>query len=237
MTEYHRPDIDPSSGTLRSNQVNVTESSDQPRRGSAQFLQKLKNGLTKKLPKRSKRTCKPPTAVHDVRNEGASSSQQVEDTLHLDPSNDNKHPTTSEIPSDSVNKGLSGEPAPQVQAASSGEEVRPDPKLVDAELQGACDGAQSMRSFGKHATAMASAVDNAPADLTAADDFETMYLQPLKIIDAVLEKITDVHPYAKMALGVLSAASKIIIAQAQRDVEMHDFEKTGRFYHTSCPIQ
>ncbi|KAG2094004.1 uncharacterized protein F5147DRAFT_417508 [Suillus discolor] len=64
---------------------------------------------------------------------------------------------------------------------------------------------------------MTSAVDNTPADLTAADDFETTYLQPLKIIDAVLEKIADVHPYAKMALGVLSAASKIIIAQAQRD--------------------
>ncbi|KAG1906639.1 uncharacterized protein F5891DRAFT_474763 [Suillus fuscotomentosus] len=74
-----------------------------------------------------------------------------------------------------------------------------------------------MRSLGKHATSMASAVDNGPADLTAADDFETTYLRPLKIIDAVLEKITDVHPYAKMALGVLSAASKIIIAQAQRD--------------------
>ncbi|KAG1901401.1 uncharacterized protein F5891DRAFT_254157 [Suillus fuscotomentosus] len=74
-----------------------------------------------------------------------------------------------------------------------------------------------MRSLGKHVTSMASAVDNGPADLTAADDFETTYLQPLKIIDAVLEKIADVHPYAKMALGVLSAASKIIIAQAQRD--------------------
>ncbi|KAG2118697.1 uncharacterized protein F5147DRAFT_832558 [Suillus discolor] len=205
------PDIDPSPGTLRFNQVNVTESSDQPRKGSARFLRKLKNGLTKKLFKRSKRARNRTTAAHNVENEGASSSQQVEDTLHLHPSNDNKHPTTSEI-RDFVNQGLAGEPDSQVQAASSGEEGKPDPHLVDAELQRACDGTQNMRSLGKHGTSMASAVDNAPADLTVADDFETTYLQPLKIIDAVLEKITDVHPYAKMALGVLSAASK-----AQRD--------------------
>jgi hypothetical protein len=81
---------------------------------------------------------------------------------------------------------------PQVQAASSGEEGRPDPQLVDAKLQGARGGTQNMRSLGKHATSVASAIDTGPADLTAADDFETTYLQPLKIIDAVLEKIADV---------------------------------------------
>ncbi|KAG1789927.1 uncharacterized protein HD556DRAFT_750281 [Suillus plorans] len=191
MTEDHRPDIDPSPRTLRSNQ-------NQPRRGSCQFLRKLKNGLTKKLPKCSKRTRNRTTAVHDVGIEEASSSQQVEDTLHLHPSNDNKHPTTSEIPSDSVNQGLSGEPAPQV-------------------FPSTCDGTQNMRSLGKHATSMTSAVENAPADLTAADNFEMKYLQRLKIIDGALKKIADVHPYTKMALGMLSAASKIIIAQAQRD--------------------
>jgi hypothetical protein len=39
---------------------------------------------------------------------------------------------------------------------------------------------------------VASAAVDAPADLDAADDFETTYLQPLKIIDVVLEKISDV---------------------------------------------
>ncbi|KAG2089322.1 uncharacterized protein F5147DRAFT_788353 [Suillus discolor] len=213
MSEDHRPDIDPPPGTSRSNEVNVAESSNQ-------FLRKLKNGLTKKLPKRFKRTRNRTTAVHSVEIEGASSSQLVEsfgflrgtqDTLHLHPSNDNKHPTTSEIPSHSVNQGLSGESASQIQA-TSGAQGGPDTQLVDAELQGAYDGTQNMQSLGKHATSMASAVYNAPADLTATDNFETTYLQPLKIVDAVLEKIANVHPYAKMALGVLSAASK-----AQRD--------------------
>jgi hypothetical protein len=64
--------------------------------------------------------------------------------------------------------------------------------LVDVELQGAYDGKENMRLLGGHATSMASAANNAPADLAAAGDFETTYLQPLKIINTVLEKISDV---------------------------------------------
>ncbi|KAG2048416.1 hypothetical protein BDR06DRAFT_999676 [Suillus hirtellus] len=104
---------------------------------------------------------------------------------------------------------LPGEPASrQVQAVPSGKEEGPDTQSVDAELQGACDSAQSMVLLGKHMTSVASAADNAPAGLDATGDFETTYLQPLKIIDGIPEKIADIHPYAKMALGVLSAASK-----------------------------
>lgn len=137
----------------------------------------------------------------------------TQDTLHLHPQNDNKHPTTSEIPSDPVNQGLPGGPAlqvfssntltffffsnsavQQVQVAHSGEEDEHDPQLVDAKLQGACDGTRSMGLLGKHATSIASDADNAPAGLAAMDDFETTYLQPLKIIDGILEKIADVWP-------------------------------------------
>lgn len=143
-----------------------------------------------KIPKRSKRTRNRTTAVQNIETEGASSSQKVEDMLHLHPSNDNKHPTTSEIPSDSMNQGLSDEPASQVQAAPSDKDKGPDPQLVDAELQGAYDGTQNIL-LGKR-DSMASAADNAPAGLATADDFETTYLQPLKIIDGVLEKIADV---------------------------------------------
>ncbi|KAG1887429.1 uncharacterized protein F5891DRAFT_1199979 [Suillus fuscotomentosus] len=244
MTGDHRPDIDPPRETSRFNQANVVESLNQPRRGPCQFLRKLKNGLTKKLPKRSKRTRNRTTVIHDVAM--ASSSQQAEDTLHLHPCNDNKHPTTSDIPSDSVNQRLPGEPAPEVQAASSGEEGRPDPQLVDAKLQGARGGTQNMRSLGKHATSVASAIDTGPADLTAADDFETTYLQPLKIIDAVLEKIADVHPYAKMALGALSAASKAqrdqsIISLLKKLAEVYRFmaqdDSLEKFESTCCIVE
>lgn len=79
---------------------------------------------------------------------------------------------------------------------------------------------------------MASAAVNAPAGLAAEDDFETTCLQPLKVIDVVLEKIADVHPYAKMALGVPSVATKIIIAQAQRDKSTTSLlKKLAEVYH------
>ncbi|KAG2099894.1 uncharacterized protein F5147DRAFT_777206 [Suillus discolor] len=184
----------------------------QPRKGFCQSLQKLKNGLTKKLPKHPKRTHNRTTAVQNVDIEGALLSQK---SRPLYPSNDNKHLTTSQIPSDSVNQGLSGEPASQ--ATPSGEEEEPDPQLVDVELQGACDGMQSMELLGKHAAPMKSAAGNASASLAVADDFEAAYLQPLKMIGSVLEKIADVHPYAKTVLGMLSAVSKIMIAQAEWD--------------------
>ncbi|KIK33455.1 hypothetical protein CY34DRAFT_18356 [Suillus luteus UH-Slu-Lm8-n1] len=75
---------------------------------------------------------------------------------------------------------------------------------------------------------MASAGVNAPVDLNAVDNSETTYLQPPKTIDTVLEKIANVHPYAQMALGALSAASKIIIAQAERDKSILSLlENTG----------
>jgi hypothetical protein len=67
--------------------------------------------------------------------------------------------------------------------------------LVQAELQRAHDGMDNMRPLGGHATSVASAAENAPAHLAAAGDFETTYLEPLKImnvINAVLEKISDV---------------------------------------------
>ncbi|KAG1866958.1 hypothetical protein C8R48DRAFT_671869 [Suillus tomentosus] len=80
----------------------------------------------------------------------------------------------------------------QVQVAPSSVEEGPDPQLIEAELQGAHEGTESMRLLGGHATSVASATSNAQAGLAAMDDFETTYLQPLKIVDVVLEKITDV---------------------------------------------
>ncbi|KAG1851441.1 hypothetical protein DFJ58DRAFT_746276 [Suillus subalutaceus] len=197
MSENHRPD--PPSGASRSSQANVRESwSAKPLRGVGQSLRKLKNGITKKLPKPFKQTRNRTTVAQNVELEGASSNQEVEDASHT---------TTSEIPCDSVNQGLSGIPALQVRAAPSGVEEGPDLQLVDAELQGAREG-------------------NASAGLAAMDDFETTYLQPLKIIDAVLEKITDVcTSVRKNGAGVLSAASKTIIAQAERDQSINSLLK------------
>ncbi|KAG1870459.1 hypothetical protein C8R48DRAFT_670822 [Suillus tomentosus] len=91
------------------------------------------------------------------------------------------------------------------------------PKSAGAELQGAREASEHMKTFGGRAKSVTSAAANAPAGLAAADGFQTNCLQFLKNSDSAIEKIANVHPYAKMALGVLSAAAKIILAQAKRD--------------------
>ncbi|KIK33456.1 hypothetical protein CY34DRAFT_99569, partial [Suillus luteus UH-Slu-Lm8-n1] len=74
-----------------------------------------------------------------------------------------------------------------------------------------------MKVLGERTTSAVSAGVNAPANLDAVDNFETTYIEPLKIADAVLDTIAKAHPYIQIAVGVLSAACKIIIAQKTRD--------------------
>ncbi|KIL56157.1 hypothetical protein M378DRAFT_539841 [Amanita muscaria Koide BX008] len=55
-----------------------------------------------------------------------------------------------------------------------------------------------------------------PAVLDKAD-MAANFLKPLKAFDSVVKGLADVHPYAKVALSVLSWASQAILAQANRD--------------------
>ncbi|KAG1901684.1 uncharacterized protein F5891DRAFT_1107771 [Suillus fuscotomentosus] len=74
-----------------------------------------------------------------------------------------------------------------------------------------------MRPLGGRVTSVVSKAEDGPKDLAAADDIPTTYLQQLKIFDTVIENLANVHPYAKMVLGMLSAASKVLLAQTERD--------------------
>ncbi|KAG2048157.1 hypothetical protein BDR06DRAFT_999836 [Suillus hirtellus] len=206
MSEDNRPDAPPETC-----EAPVRENSSQPRCRIKQTIQKSAKGVTKKLSKPFKcfRNRTPANQNADLRDASTTVVQNIE--MEASSSQKNEHLTAAQIPSDSVDQGLTGEPASQVQAAPSREEEVPDAQLADAELQGAFDRVHSMGLLGKHASSAASAAGNASADLAAAADFEKTYLQPLKIIDGVLEKIADLHPYAKMALGVLSAASKVCL--------------------------
>ncbi|KAG2029826.1 hypothetical protein BDR03DRAFT_1017894 [Suillus americanus] len=82
-----------------------------------------------------------------------------------------------------------------------------------------------MRLLGKHSTAVASTAKDGPKDLDAADNFQTTYLQPLRVFDTVIGDLANVHPYAKVVLGVLSTASKIILAQTERDQSVQSLLK------------
>ncbi|KAG2091948.1 uncharacterized protein F5147DRAFT_657781 [Suillus discolor] len=95
-----------------------------------------------------------------------------------------------------------------IQDAPSGEKQGADPQSA---LREANKAAKGMNTLSGCVTSGVSAAQNAPADLADACKVGDTYLQPLRIFDSVIRKLTDVHPYAKMTLGLLSSASKIVI--------------------------
>ncbi|KAG2054385.1 hypothetical protein BDR06DRAFT_1050198 [Suillus hirtellus] len=160
------------------------ESSVQPPNKVHRFLRKIKDGVTKKIPKRSK-------------------------NLH------------------------SRDP---VQDTSAVVQQVPDPQSVNKALQDAGHGADQMNQIWGHARPVLSAGKKGPAALDDADSIETTYLQPLRIFDTVIGTMAEVHPYAKMALGVLSCASKIILAQADRDEAVLElYKKLGQDRYLDRP--
>jgi hypothetical protein len=80
----------------------------------------------------------------------------------------------------------------QVLNAPSDAEEIPDPQLVDAELRGAHEGMESMRLLGGHFLSVASAAKDGPEDLKAVDNFQTTYLQPLRIFNNLIENLANV---------------------------------------------
>ncbi|KAG2063732.1 hypothetical protein BDR04DRAFT_1235430 [Suillus decipiens] len=162
-----------------------------PRSRFRQALQKFKN-VIKKVSKPFKRSRHRTAVVQNADHEVTSSNQNVEDVSRLHPSNGDKS-STSEHLSDSVNQGAPAEPTSKVLNTPPGVEETPDSQLVDAQLRnvrGAKDG---------------------PKDLPAADDFQTTHLRSIRIFDTVIKGLADVHPYAKVVLGMLAAASKTVI--------------------------
>lgn len=122
-------------------------------------------------------------------------------------------------------------PAPsniEVQAGPSGVEVDAN---AQSALQGAQEAEQRMHSLPEPEITVASVLQGAQEDLDVLDNFEETYLQPLKIFDAVIGEISDAHPYAKIALGALSCAAKIILAQRDRDDSIRELlKKLGEVY-------
>ncbi|KAG1841728.1 hypothetical protein C8R48DRAFT_679203 [Suillus tomentosus] len=184
-SEDHTPDALPETC-----EPPVHENSSRPRCRIKETIQKSAKGVTKKLSKPFKcfRNRTPAnqnanlrdaltTVVQNPETEGASSSQK------------NEHLTAAQISSDPANQGLPGEPASQVQATPSGQEEGPGTQSAGAVLQGACD---SVESTGETCDFCGIRRRQCLRDLAAAADFEKTYLQPLKIIDGVLDKIADV---------------------------------------------
>ncbi|KAG1830145.1 hypothetical protein EV424DRAFT_1343722 [Suillus variegatus] len=128
------------------------------------------------------------------------SCSNLKDSRSCDPVLPNVDHEGSSIPNIEV------QPA-TVQDASTGVKQGADPQSVNVALRDAYGGANALLGPIR---SVASAGRNAPAALDDMDSMEATYLQPLRIFDTVIGEVAEVHPYAKMALGVLSCASKRI---------------------------
>ncbi|KAG1807331.1 uncharacterized protein BJ212DRAFT_1387759, partial [Suillus subaureus] len=61
-----------------------------------------------------------------------------------------------------------------------------------------------------------STAQDTPVDLEAAFNVGDTYLQPLRIFDSVIEPLADVHPYAKVVLGLLGRDSGKMLSRKQK---------------------
>jgi hypothetical protein len=67
-----------------------------------------------------------------------------------------------------------------------------DPQLVYAEFRDAREHTESMRPLEGHIESVASTAKDGPQDLDASNNFQSTYLQPLKISDTVIENLANV---------------------------------------------
>ncbi|KIO05784.1 hypothetical protein M404DRAFT_25077 [Pisolithus tinctorius Marx 270] len=95
---------------------------------------------------------------------------------------------------------------------------------VDAAQQ-ALDGMTSIPGKGQTATELVAQADIAVASI---QNFSNTYLQPLKTFNSVVTTIAQIHPYAQIALGILTAAAQSLINQADLDNEVSNLLDTVR---------
>ncbi|KAI6147837.1 hypothetical protein BKA82DRAFT_33971, partial [Pisolithus tinctorius] len=92
--------------------------------------------------------------------------------------------------------------------------------LIGSEVdtaQQALNGMTSIPGIGQTATELVAQADTAVANI---QNFSNTYLQPLKTFNSVVTTIAQVHPYAQIALGILTAAAQSLINQADLDNEV-----------------
>ncbi|KAI6114381.1 hypothetical protein F5141DRAFT_707706 [Pisolithus sp. B1] len=76
---------------------------------------------------------------------------------------------------------------------------------VDAARLG-LDAMTSVPRMGQTAADYVAKANTADADIQS---LKNTYLQPLKLFNSVVTNIANVHPYAQVALGILTAASNV----------------------------
>ncbi|KAI6149820.1 hypothetical protein BKA82DRAFT_3269383 [Pisolithus tinctorius] len=97
-------------------------------------------------------------------------------------------------------------------------------KDVDAAVK-AFDDMGSMSRIGKGAV---DAVGRADSAVIEAQNMSDTYLKPFKVFNQVVTTLTNVHPYARIALVVLTFASQLFIHHANLDNAVSDLLDTVR---------
>ncbi|KAI6097131.1 hypothetical protein EV401DRAFT_2152152 [Pisolithus croceorrhizus] len=70
---------------------------------------------------------------------------------------------------------------------------------------------------------------------TVIQNLSSTYLQPFMTFSSTIATITQVHPYAMLALGILNAATQLLINQANIDGNMIDHFNTVRAVYEFLP--
>ncbi|KIK35043.1 hypothetical protein CY34DRAFT_17296 [Suillus luteus UH-Slu-Lm8-n1] len=84
---------------------------------------------------------------------------------------------------------------------------QPDPNFVKAALAGAKSEFESVQHVSGMAENTASASDNLQTVIDTIDTFSAI-LGPLKVFNSAANGLADVHPYAKVTLGIFTCTSK-----------------------------
>ncbi|KIK24294.1 hypothetical protein PISMIDRAFT_412255, partial [Pisolithus microcarpus 441] len=86
----------------------------------------------------------------------------------------------------------------------------------------------SVQNTGRIAVNVVGRADTA---VTSLQNLSDTYLRPLRMFNSIVTTVSNVHPYAQIALGILTAASQLITAQANLDNAVSQLlEKVGSLY-------
>ncbi|KIN98191.1 hypothetical protein M404DRAFT_1005561 [Pisolithus tinctorius Marx 270] len=93
----------------------------------------------------------------------------------------------------------------------------PDPALVGDDVDVARQAFESIKPIPCIGQMAVETVAQASTAVAVFQNLSSTHLQPLKIFNDVVTTIENVHPYAQIALGILRAASQLIITEATLD--------------------
>ncbi|KAI6158598.1 hypothetical protein EDD17DRAFT_1877351 [Pisolithus thermaeus] len=105
------------------------------------------------------------------------------------------------------------------------------PVLVRARAGAARLGLDAMMPVSRMGQTAVDCVANADTTDAATQSLINTYLRPLMLFNSVVTNIANAHPYARVALGILTAAANLIITQANLDSAVSGLlEKLGFVY-------